>query len=104
MKTAKNLVYNGPYELSSSGMDHKQQLGNTKRMKNTGGQKNVSMTKLTFKVSKDPQGRVNAFEAGEADITPKLSTPAIISQYEGDKRMKRLLEPTVFWAENEPRE
>ena len=55
------------------------------------------MTKLTFKVSKDPQAAVNAFEAGEADITPKLSTPAIISQYEGDKRMKRLLEPTVFW-------
>ncbi|GMG78099.1 peptide ABC transporter substrate-binding protein [Bacillus safensis] len=95
-KTAKNLVYNGPYELSS--WDGPQATTwEYKKNEKYWDKKNVSMTKLTFKVSKDPQAAVNAFEAGEADITPKLSTPAIISQYEGDKRMKRLLEPTVFW-------
>jgi len=95
-KTAKNLVYNGPYELSS--WDGPQATTwEYKKNEEYWDKKNVSMTKLTFKVSKDPQAAVNAFEAGEADITPKLSTPAIISQYEGDKRMKRLLEPTVFW-------
>lgn len=95
-KTAKNLVYNGPFELSS--WDGPQATTwEYKKNEEYWDKKNVSMTKLTFKVSKDPQAAVNAFEAGEADITPKLSTPAIISQYEGDKRMKRLLEPTVFW-------
>ncbi|EKF37141.1 peptide ABC transporter substrate-binding protein [Bacillus xiamenensis] len=95
-KTAKNLVYNGPYELSS--WDGPQATTwEYKKNEEYWDKKNVSMTKITFKVSKDPQAAVNAFEAGEADITPKLSTPAIISQYEGDKRMKRLLEPTVFW-------
>ncbi|WP_342491629.1 peptide ABC transporter substrate-binding protein [Bacillus sp. FSL R5-0422] len=95
-KTAKNLVYNGPYELSA--WDGPQATTwEYKKNEEYWDKKNVSMTKLTFKVSKDPQAAVNAFEAGEADITPKLSTPAIISQYEGDKRMKRLLEPTVFW-------
>ncbi|MEC3705074.1 peptide ABC transporter substrate-binding protein [Bacillus altitudinis] len=95
-KTAKNLVYNGPFELSS--WDGPQATTwEYKKNEEYWDKKNVSMTKLTFKVSKDPQAAVNAFEAGEADITPKLSTPAIISQYEGDKRMKRLPEPTVFW-------
>lgn len=95
-KKAKNLVYNGPFELSS--WDGPQATTwEYKKNEEYWDKKNVSMTKLTFKVSKDPQAAVNAFEAGEADITPKLSTPAIISQYEGDKRMKRLLEPTVFW-------
>ncbi|MDM5297523.1 peptide ABC transporter substrate-binding protein [Bacillus pumilus] len=95
-KTAKNLVYNGPFELSD--WDGPQATTwEYKKNEKYWDKQNVAMEKLTFKVSKDPQAAANAFEAGEADVTPKLSTPAIISQYEGDKRLKRVLEPTVFW-------
>lgn len=48
-------------------------------------------------VSKDPQAAANAFEAGEADITPKLSTAAVLEKYQDDNRKVQWLEPTVFW-------
>lgn len=58
--------------------------------------KNVSLTKVTFNVTKETQAAVNAFEAGEADITPKLSSD-IVPQYEGSDNMVTWLEPSIFW-------
>ena len=57
---------------------------------------NVSLTKVTFNVTKDAQAAINAFEAGEVDITSKLSSD-VVGQYEGDERLVNYLEPSIFW-------
>lgn len=59
--------------------------------------KSVKVEKLTFNVQKDPQAALNMFQAGEADITPKLAKQGVISQIEKDKQLNRWLEPSVFW-------
>ena len=58
---------------------------------------NVSLTKILFNVSKESQSAVNAFEAGEADITDKLSSD-IVPQYDGDERMVSWLDPRLAWV------
>ncbi len=58
---------------------------------------NVSLTKILFNVSKESQSAVNAFEAGEVDITDKLSSD-IVPQYDGDERMVSWLDPRLSWV------
>lgn len=95
-KKSENLVFNGPFTLQGweGPADTEWTLEKNAEYWDA---KNVSLEKITFNVSKDPQAAANAFEAGEADVTPKLSTPAVIAQYEGDDRLLRWLEPTIFW-------
>lgn len=95
-KNAENLVYNGPYTLAKW---EGSQATTWQYAKNDQywDKDNVSMDKITFNVSKDPQAAANAFEAGEADVTPKLSTAAVLEKYQDDKRKVQWLEPTVFW-------
>ncbi|MGG3573318.1 peptide ABC transporter substrate-binding protein [Bacillus gobiensis] len=95
-KNAENLVYNGPYTLAKW---EGSQATTWQYAKNDQywGKDNVSMNKITFNVSKDPQAAANAFEAGEADVTPKLSTAAVLEKYQDDNRKVQWLEPTIFW-------
>ncbi|KEZ52269.1 MULTISPECIES: peptide ABC transporter substrate-binding protein [Metabacillus] len=95
-KKSENLVFNGPFAINGweGPADTEWTLEKNAEYWDA---KNVSLEKITFNVSKDPQAAANAFEAGEADVTPKLSTPAVIAQYEGDDRLERWLEPTIFW-------
>lgn len=95
-KKSENLVFNGPFAIAGweGPADTEWTLEKNAEYWDA---KNVSLEKITFNVSKDPQAAANAFEAGEADVTPKLSTPAVIAQYDGDDRLKRWLEPTIFW-------
>ncbi|TDL80644.1 peptide ABC transporter substrate-binding protein [Peribacillus frigoritolerans] len=95
-KKSENLVFNGPFTIQGweGPADTEWTLEKNAEYWDA---KNVSLDKITFNVSKDPQAAANAFEAGEADVTPKLSTPAVIAQYEGDDRLLRWLEPTIFW-------
>lgn len=93
---AENLIFNGPFKMTK--WDGVTATEWTLEKNDTyWDAENVTLTKIDFNVSKDPQAAANAFEAGEADVTPKLSTPAVISQYEGDDRLVRWLEPTEFW-------
>ncbi|UAL53320.1 peptide ABC transporter substrate-binding protein [Bacillus sp. CMF21] len=95
-KKSENLVFNGPFTIQGweGPADTEWTLEKNAEYWDA---KNVSLEKIQFNVSKDPQAAANAFEAGEADVTPKLSTPAVIAQYEGDDRLLRWLEPTIFW-------
>ncbi|ALC84079.1 MULTISPECIES: peptide ABC transporter substrate-binding protein [Bacillus] len=95
-KNAENLVYNGPYTLAKW---EGSQATTWQYAKNDQywDKDNVSMNKITFNVSKDPQAAANAFEAGEADVTPKLSTAAVLEKYQDDNRKVQWLEPTIFW-------
>jgi oligopeptide transport system substrate-binding protein len=95
-KDAAHLLYNGPFKMTK--WDGPQATEWTLE-KNDGywDAKNVTLTKINFNVSKDPQASANAFSAGEADITPKLAQPAIISQYEGSKELLRYVEPSIWW-------
>ncbi|WP_191562319.1 peptide ABC transporter substrate-binding protein [Metabacillus idriensis] len=95
-KKSENLVFNGPFAINGweGPADTEWTLEKNAEYWDA---KNVSLEKITFNVSKDPQAAANAFEAGEADVTPKLSTPAVIAQYDGDDRLLRWLEPTIFW-------
>jgi oligopeptide transport system substrate-binding protein len=95
-KKSENLVFNGPFAIAGWEGPADTEWTFEKNAEYWDA-KNVSLEKITFNVSKDPQAAANAFEAGEADVTPKLSTPAVIAQYEGDDRLKRWLEPTIFW-------
>lgn len=94
-KTSENLVFNGPFVLN--GWD-----GSTdsswQYVKNESywDAKTVKLDKVEWNVLKDSQSAANAFEAGEADITPKLSSD-IVPQYEGDSNLVTWLEPSIFW-------
>ncbi|WP_232423497.1 MULTISPECIES: peptide ABC transporter substrate-binding protein [Bacillus] len=93
--TAETHLSNGPFVLAKwNGPTATEWV--YEKNENYRDAKNVSLTKITFNVSKDPQAAVNAFESGEADITPKLSSD-IVPQYEGDDRMVTWLEPSIFW-------
>jgi oligopeptide transport system substrate-binding protein len=59
--------------------------------------KDVTLEKINFNVSKDPQASANAYTAGEADITGKLAQAAILSQFEGDPALLRYQEPSIWW-------
>jgi oligopeptide transport system substrate-binding protein len=95
-KNAENLIFNGPFKMTKwDGVAATEWT--LEKNETYWDAENVSLTKINYNVSKDPQAAANAFEAGEADVTPKLSTPAVISQYEGDSRLVTWLEPTEFW-------
>ena len=95
-KDASHILYNGPFKMTK--WDGPQATEWT-LVKNDSywNASTVSLKTINFNVSKDGQASANAFEAGEADITPKLAEPAIISQYEGSKNLLRYSEPSIFW-------
>ncbi|MEW9053699.1 MAG: peptide ABC transporter substrate-binding protein [Neobacillus sp.] len=95
-KNAEHLLYNGPFKMTK--WDGPQATEWVLEKNETyWNEKDVSLTKINFNVSKDPQASANAFSAGEADITPKLAQAAILSQYEGSEDLLRYQEPSVFW-------
>lgn len=95
-KNAENLIFNGPFKMTSwDGVAATEWT--LEKNEEYWDAENVTLTKINYNTSKDPQAAANAFEAGQADVTPKLSTPAVISQYEGDSRLVTWLEPTEFW-------
>jgi oligopeptide transport system substrate-binding protein len=95
-KDASHMLFNGPFKMTK--WDGPQGTEWVLEKNDTyWNAKDVTLTKINFNVSKDPQASANAFEAGEADISPKLAQPAIISQYEGSPDLLRYVEHTVFW-------
>lgn len=95
-KNAENLIFNGPFKMTNwDGVAATEWT--LEKNEEYWDAENVTLTKINYNTSKDPQAAANAFEAGQADVTPKLSTPAVISQYEGDSRLVTWLEPTEFW-------
>lgn len=94
-KTAENLVYNGPFALSGWDGSTDSSWTYTKN-KEYWDAETVKLEKVQWNVLQESQAAANAFETGEADITPKLSSD-IVPQYEGDERLVKWLEPTIFW-------
>nr|WP_155111906.1 peptide ABC transporter substrate-binding protein [Metabacillus mangrovi] len=94
-KNAENLVFNGPFVMSDWGGNTKEKWTMTKN-ENYWDKDNVKLEKINFNVVKDPATAANLFDSGEADITGKLASD-VVPQYEGDERMVKWLEPTVFW-------
>ncbi len=95
-KDAEHLLYNGPFKMTK--WDGPQATEWVLEKNETyWNAKEVSLEKINFNVSKDPQASANAFTAGEADITPKLAQAAILSQYEGSEDLLQYQEPSVFW-------
>ena len=93
--SAETVLYNGPFMMTDwTGSTDAEWV--MEKNENYWDAENVSLTKITFNVAKDPQSAVNAFEAGEVDITGKLSSD-IVGQYEGDERMVTWLDPSIFW-------
>ena len=95
-KDAAHILYNGPFKMTS-GMAQQVTEWVLEKNANYWDAKNVTLEKINFNVSKDPQASANAFTAGEADITPKLAQAAILSQYEGSKELLRYIEPSIWW-------
>ena len=95
-KDASHLLYNGPFKMTKwDGPTATEWVVE----KNDGywDAKNVTLTKINFNVSKDPQASANAFTAGEADITGKMAQAAILSQFDGSDELLRYQEPSIWW-------
>ncbi|MDP4085135.1 MAG: peptide ABC transporter substrate-binding protein [Bacillota bacterium] len=95
-KDASHILFNGPFKMTKWDGPTAQDWTLAKN-DTYWDAKDVTLTTANFNVSKDPQASANAFEAGEADITPKLAQPSILSQYEGSKNLYRYMQPSVFW-------
>lgn len=95
-KDDKNILYNGPYKLTNWDGPADTEW-NLEKNPSYWGAKDVKLDKVDFVVQKDGQAAANAFDAGEADVTGKLATPQVISQYEGSPELTRYLEPSVWW-------
>jgi oligopeptide transport system substrate-binding protein len=95
-KDANHLLYNGPFKLTKWDGPTAQSWTYVKNDQYWDA-KDVSLKQINVNVSKDGQSSANAFEAGQADITPKLAEPSIISQYKGSKNLYTYLEPSIFW-------
>ena len=93
--TYENILYNGPFVMTdwNGSTDTEWVLEKNESYHDA---ENVNLEKITFNVSKDPQATVNAFEAGEADITGKLGSD-ILGQYEDDPRLQTELSASVFY-------
>ncbi|MGM9927273.1 MAG: peptide ABC transporter substrate-binding protein [Bacillus sp. (in: firmicutes)] len=93
--SADTILYNGPFVLTdwTGSTDSEWVMEKNEKYHDAD---NVSLTKVTFNVTKDAQAAINAFEAGEVDITSKLSSD-VVGQYEGDERLVNYLEPSIFW-------
>ncbi len=95
-KDATHLLYNGPFKMTKWDGP----TGTEWVLEKNGdyvNAKDVTLEKINFNVSKDPQASANAYTAGEADITPKLAQAAILSQFEGQKDLLRYQEPSIWW-------
>lgn len=95
-KDAAHLLYNGPFKMTKWDGPTATEWVLEKNETYTNA-KDVTLTKINFNVSKDPQASANAFTAGETDITPKLAQAAILSQYEGSDELLRYQEPSIWW-------
>jgi len=94
--SAEHILYNGPFKLEKWNGPTSSEWTLVKNDKYW-NEKEITLTKVNFNVSKDPQASANAFEAGEADVTPRLAQQAIISQYEGSPNLTRYLESSIWW-------
>ena len=95
LKQLKILIYNGPFVLAEWDGSTDSSWTYVKN-ENYWDAETVKLEKVNWNVLKDPQAAANAFETGETDVTPKLSSD-IVPQYEGDERLVNWLEPTIFW-------
>ncbi|WP_462408983.1 peptide ABC transporter substrate-binding protein [Neobacillus sp. Marseille-QA0830] len=95
-KDSEHVLYNGPFKLANwdgpTGSEW-----TLEKNADYWDAKNVTLDKVNFNVSKDPQASANAFTAGEADITPKLAQAAILSQFEGSDELLQYQEPSIWW-------
>ena len=94
--SAETVLSNGPFKMTSWKGPTATEW-ELEKNENYWDADNVSLTKIIFNVSKESQSAVNAIEAGEADITDKLSSD-IVPQYEGDERMVSWLDPRLTWV------
>ncbi|MGN1401509.1 MAG: peptide ABC transporter substrate-binding protein [Bacillus sp. (in: firmicutes)] len=93
--TYENILYNGPFVMTdwNGSTDTEWVLEKNEKYHDAD---NVALSKITFNVSKDTQSTVNAFEAGEADITGKLGSD-VLAQYEGSDNLVTNLSASVFY-------
>jgi oligopeptide transport system substrate-binding protein len=95
-KDASHLLFNGPFKMTKwDGPTGTEWV--LEKNADYVNAKDVTLEKINFNVSKDPQASANAYTAGEADITPKLAQAAILSQFEGQKDLLRYQEPSIWW-------
>ncbi|MFP5110931.1 peptide ABC transporter substrate-binding protein [Bacillaceae bacterium C204] len=95
-KDASHLLFNGPFKMTKwDGPTGTEWV--LEKNADYINAKDVTLEKINFNVSKDPQASANAYTAGEADITPKLAQAAILSQFEGQKDLLRYQEPSIWW-------
>ena len=93
---ASHILFNGPFKMTKwDGPTGTEWV--LEKNADYVNAKDVTLEKINFNVSKDPQASANAFTAGEADITPKLAQAAILSQFEGDPALLRYQEPSIWW-------
>ncbi len=93
--THENLLYNGPFKMTNwTGPTATEWV--LEKNENYHAADDVTLTKLTFNVVKEPQAAVNAFEANEADVTSSLGSD-LVATYEGDERMVQYLEPVLWY-------
>ncbi|MBT2694273.1 peptide ABC transporter substrate-binding protein [Bacillus sp. ISL-55] len=92
---AENLLYNGPFVMETWESTDAEEWVLTKNP-NYHNADQVKLEKITVNVVKDSNSAVNAFEAGETDMTGLLSSD-LVPSYEGDERMLSWMEATVFW-------
>lgn len=95
-KDASHLLYNGPFTLTKWDGTSADQW-TLQKNPNYWDAKDVTLQQVNTNVVKDPQAAVNAYTAGQADITPRLASSAIISQYQGSKDLMQYLEPSLWW-------
>ncbi|MDF1507444.1 peptide ABC transporter substrate-binding protein [Robertmurraya sp. DFI.2.37] len=90
-----SILYNGPFVLADWDGSTDSEWSYVKNTEYWDAD-TVKLEKVTWNVLKDSQAAANAFETGEVDITSKLSSD-VVPQYEGDPRLVKWLEPTIFW-------
>ncbi len=103
-KDAAHLLYSGPFKMTKWDGTSADQWTLEKNA-DYWNAKNVTLQQANFNVVKDPQAAVNAYTAKQADITGRLASSAIISQYQGSKDLVQYLEPSMWWLkmnENNP--
>jgi oligopeptide transport system substrate-binding protein len=92
---AENLLYNGPFKMEKWESTDAEEWVLVKNPDYHNADQ-VKLEKITVNVVKDSNSAVNAFEAGETDMTGLLSSD-LVPAYEGDERMLSWMEATVFW-------
>ncbi|MFJ5622421.1 ABC transporter substrate-binding protein [Peribacillus loiseleuriae] len=92
---AKNLLSNGAFKITAWNGPTATEW-TLEKNEDYRDAKSVSLKKITFNVVKDDNGQVNAFEAGEADVTDKLASD-LVPQYQGDENLVSALKSSIFW-------